>query len=50
MKGRSIAFQFDSGTSVNILNEKHVMGKTLEQSNKTLVMWNGAYRGSVGLK
>ena len=42
VKGKPIAFQLDSGASVNILNEKHVMGKTLEHSNKTLVMWNGA--------
>ena len=41
VKGKP-AFQLDSGASVNILNEKHVMGKTLEHSNKTLVMWNGA--------
>ena len=42
VKGKPIAFQLDSGASVNILNEKPVMGKTLEHSNKTLVMWNGA--------
>ena len=42
VKRKPIAFQLDSGASVNILNEKHVMGKTLEHSNKTLVMWNGA--------
>ena len=42
VKGKPIAFQLDSGASVNILNEKHVMGKTLEHSNKTLVMWHGA--------
>ena len=42
VKGKPITFQLDSGASVNILNEKHVMGKTLEHSNKTLVMWNGA--------
>ena len=42
VKGKPIVFQLDSGASVNILNEKHVMGKILEHSNKTLVMWNGA--------
>ena len=42
VKGKPIDFQLDSGASVNILNEKHVMVKTLEHSNKTLVMWNGA--------
>ena len=42
MKGKPIAFQLDSEASVNILNEKHVMEKTLEHSNKTLVLWNGA--------
>ena len=42
MKGKPITFQLDSGASVYILNEKHVMGKTLEYSNKILVMWNGA--------
>ena len=42
VKGKPIAFQLDSGASVNVLNEKHVVGKTLEHSNKTLVMWNGA--------
>ena len=38
MKGKPISFQLDSGASVNILNEKHVTGKTLEHSNKTLVI------------
>ena len=42
VNGKPIAFQLDSEASVNILNEKHVMGKTLKHSNKTLVMWNGA--------
>ena len=42
VKGKPIVFQLDSGASVNILNQKHVMGKTLEHSNKTCVMWNGA--------
>ena len=48
VKGRPIAFQLDSGASVNILNEKHVIGKTLEHSNKTLVMWNGAEMKPLG--
>ena len=42
VKRKPIAFQLDSGAPVNILNEKHVMGKAQEHSNKTLVMWNGA--------
>ena len=40
--GKPIAFPLESGASVNILNEKYVIGKTLEHSNKTLVMWNRA--------
>ena len=42
VKGKPIAFQLGSGASVNILNEKHVIGKTLEHSNKTPVIWNRA--------
>ena len=42
VKGKPIAFLLDSGASVNILNEKHVIGETLEHSNMTLVMWNAA--------
>ena len=48
VKGRPIAFQLGSGASVNILNEKHVLGKTLEHSNKTLFMWNGAEMKPLG--
>ena len=48
VKGKPITFQLDSGASVNILNEKHVIGKTLEHSNKTLVMWNRAEVKSLG--
>ena len=48
VKGKPIVFQLDSGASVNILNEKHTMGKTLEHSNKTLVMWNGAEAKPLG--
>ena len=41
MEGKPIVFQLDSGTSINILNVKHVTLKILEPSNKTLVMWKG---------
>ena len=47
VKGRPI-FQLDNGASGNLLNEKHVMGKTHEHSNKTLVMWNGAEMKPLG--
>ena len=48
VKERSIVFQLDNGASGNLLNEKHVMGKTLEHSNKALVMWNGTEMKPLG--
>lgn len=40
VKGKPIAFQLDSGASVNILNAKHLMGKNLKPSDPYDVEWD----------
>lgn len=43
-----IAFQIDSGVSVNVLSAKNVHERYLKCSNKTLVRWNGTEMEPLG--